>query len=295
MTLLASELATVTPVSVVEYLPGSTYGPRELRDNELVWLLEGTATWRIDNDLRGEGPQEFALSPGVLCLAQAGMVDGFRWSATTTTKHAYLHFSLDELHPDRLAWPLTVPLAGSPLLAATVDHLSAIALAGTEASRQRVPLLARLVLDLMVNGPQLTTGRPFNPLVDALAEYVVTRWGSGHSDVVPLRAAAPAVGVSVGYLSRVFSQEFGCGPSRGLLLIRLRRAATALVRSDLALVAIARSCGFSDQFHLSHRLRDVYRVSPSAFRLAGDSVDLDAPLLRHGRLLEFAQRVTPPL
>ena len=51
--------------TVADYPPGSTFGPRDARSYEFVWLLRGSATWLIcvPNWLTVWADQSFRKSP----------------------------------------------------------------------------------------------------------------------------------------------------------------------------------------------------------------------------------------
>ncbi|MEW1846288.1 hypothetical protein AB0392_50740, partial [Nonomuraea angiospora] len=86
MTISVDLVARLEP-SVADYPPGSTFGPREARSYQFVWLLRGSATWLWDD-------VALSLTPGKLLLIRPGMRDAFRWDPRTPTRHAYVHFTL---------------------------------------------------------------------------------------------------------------------------------------------------------------------------------------------------------
>jgi AraC family transcriptional regulator len=101
---------------------------------------------------------------------------------------------------------------------------------------------------------------------------------------------ATAAAVSTGHLCRIFRSTYGLAPITAIELLRLARAATLLSQSDLPIGAIARSCGFADANHFSHRFRRVYDDPPGRYRLADNAVDPSAPLAAAG-LLPLAGRL----
>jgi AraC family transcriptional regulator len=68
------------------------------------------------------------------------------------------------------------------------------------------------------------------------------------------------------YFARAFRHRYGCSPGEYLRRCRLERATGLLRDNRLTLAQIATQCGFVDQSHFSHGFRQVYRVSPGAFR-----------------------------
>jgi AraC-like DNA-binding protein len=70
---------------------------------------------------------------------------------------------------------------------------------------------------------------------------------------------------------RVFRRVTGVTPYKYLLSVRLKRAAVTLLSTDDAVSAIAYSAGFGDLSTFNHRFRDVFGLTPTAFRQAGTS------------------------
>jgi transcriptional regulator GlxA family with amidase domain len=98
--------------------------------------------------------------------------------------------------------------------------------------------------------------------------HVRGRWDA--DGLVPVSRAelAAAADVSVAHLARLFRAEFGCGPSRGLELVRLARALVLLRGGSMTVREVGAAVGFADQYHFSHRFRASFGTSPSAYRAA---------------------------
>src|SRR5436190_14934784 len=96
------ELSLPTAVGVATYPPGASYGPREMRDFEFVWMIEGDAeyTW---------GDLTVKVAEGAIVLCRPGVRDIFRWDRRKRTRHGYFHFHIQK-HPrtwGKIAdWPL---------------------------------------------------------------------------------------------------------------------------------------------------------------------------------------------
>jgi AraC family transcriptional regulator len=86
---------------------------------------------------------------------------------------------------------------------------------------------------------------------------------------VGVEELASAAGVSRSYLERLFRAEVQLPAASTLESLRFVRVQSLLVRTDMSVGAIARQCGFADLFHLSHRFKRRYGLSPSAYRAAG--------------------------
>ena len=251
------------PAAVALYPPGAVIGPRRLADYELVMLVSGSATLTLDQST-------VELAPGSWVLARPGMVDHYQWDPLRSSRHYHLHFSL--LGPvDANDWAMLrhwPNAAGMPAAFRQLVWLS------TDLSSPVRRLLARTYLWLLLCSflTGLTEGahpepRPVAPLASAL-EHVRRRWETEGFVPVSRAELADAAGVSPAHLSRLFAAEFGLGPARGLEWVRLLRARSLLERSGMSVGSIAQSCGFADQYHLSHRFRAAFGTAPSAWRAA---------------------------
>jgi AraC family transcriptional regulator len=251
---------------VAVYPPGATFGPRRLDDFEFVWLLQGTAEWRYDQD-------SIALGPNRLLLARPGIEDSFVWDRSRPTRHAYLHFRLAgrlAWLPDPARWPLVRTLPDDDPLRPLLRWLLGL---GEDRSGDRqgtVDQALGLLLTLFVRGPLPDRDEQFPPHLDTLLEFVRRAWSPPTpTRALSLQELAAGACISTGYLSRLFRQHHGIGPVAAFELLRLARAATLLVRSNLSVGAVAEDCGFANPYHFSRRFHRVYGQPPGRYRRAG--------------------------
>jgi AraC-like DNA-binding protein len=270
--------------AVFRYPPGTTFGPRTLRDFEFVWVLSGSADWhRIDTD------EHLTLEPGALLLARPGMRDVLRWSADETTSHGYVHFDLAP-RPDSRRWPLTRPhaIAPSPLPGLLEYLLWLAANAPTESPPEMLAVLAT-VLRIYVSCPLPGNEPPAEPLPLASAlDHARDAWGQ-RVRPLPLGELAAAAGVTAEHLARLCRQHYGCSLAAALELTRLDLADELLMRTNLSITAVARACGYDDPLYFSKRFRRHYGRSPRSYR---DGAERRSPLDAAG-LRPFATRVRP--
>jgi AraC-like DNA-binding protein len=247
---------------VGNYPPGATFGPRTLRDFELVWMLGGSCRWR-----RLDRAAELTLRPGTLLLLRPGMRDEFHWDPRGASSHGYVHFSLDAgpAATDTGRWPLHRPVTGP--LEAWLSYLLWLNTADTTDAwiEQMLTSLVRV----FVAGPLPATPDAPEPapLVAAL-DHVRRQW-DGRIRAIPVEELAAAALVSRAHLSRLFRQAYGHGPATALELVRLARAEAMLLRTNLTVTEIGRAVGFPDPLYFSRRFRAANGRSPRAFRVAG--------------------------
>lgn len=271
-------------VQVAHYPPGSSYGPRPLRDFEFVWVLRGSARWRTAAHSGGDA-HEVELRPGVLALARPGTTDSYAWDDRHPSSHAYVHFDVDHVvdagaHP----WPLTRPMADHDPIGGLCRYLLDLASVGGRPERRRSDQVVGMLLDLFLTGPfpRASTEPRVPPGLLPALDHVREAWETEGIRAVRVPELAVAAAMSPGHLSRAFTDAFGCGPAASLELVRLGRAAIALQRSNLSIAQIARHHGFADAYHFSKRFKRVYRSPPGQFRRGGAGTDPLGPIEARG-------------
>lgn len=86
---------------------------------------------------------------------------------------------------------------------------------------------------------------------------------------ITLSDAAAAVGLSAGYLSRIFRSELKTGFKTYLARVRMQEAKRLLRHSALSVGDIAERCGFSDHSYFTSTFRRATGASPTEYRLRG--------------------------
>lgn len=236
---------------IVDYPPGATWGPRTLRDHEVVWLLDGTCRWWTA-DARHD------LAPGDVLVIPPGVRDALAWAAERPSRMGFVHFDLDP--------PLGAPLLRSlpdldpvrPLLRHTVHLLTAPAppTAALAAETLRTALL------LLVTGAAEVPRDDLSPPLAAVAAELRRRWAGGVMPPVPVAALARAAALSPRQMGRVFAAETGRTPAAAVEALRLRTAGLLLERTNLPVAEVARTCGYTSPYHFSRRFRAAYGVAP---------------------------------
>jgi AraC family transcriptional regulator len=73
-------------------------------------------------------------------------------------------------------------------------------------------------------------------------------------------------GLSRSYFTKAFKVSLGLPPHRWLMRHRIQRAREMLERTNESISAIASSCGFADQSHLTRTFHATVGSSPAAWR-----------------------------
>ena len=72
--------------------------------------------------------------------------------------------------------------------------------------------------------------------------------------------------LSVSHFRALFREAFGCSPYEYLMKVRMNKATSYLLESNMRIGEIAALCGFSDQLYFSRLVARRYGISPTAYR-----------------------------
>lgn len=281
-------------VQIADYAPGSRYGPRWLPNFELLWILHGSALWRTelydDAGVR-QATVEHELRPGTVALARRGNRDAYIWDCDHRSRHAYVHFQIDDFGglgaPS--SWPAVRSMSDPGLLEELCTYL--LDLTGEPSPvRGHSDRLVATMLEVFVSAPAGPSRAEMPEPVRRLVDHVATVWARSGPRIVSVPELAAAANLSAGHLHRLFRERYGCGPAYALDLIRLARAATALLRTNATIGEIAFDCGYSNPYHFSRRFTLAYSDPPGTFRRRRQLSDPLAPV-REAGLLPLARRL----
>jgi AraC-like DNA-binding protein len=254
-----------TAWGVATYPPGATFGPRRTRDWEFVWIIEGTATYRWDDEA-ADAP------PGAVVLCRPGGTDAFRWDPHRRTRHAYFHFSVapSPEAPGDAGWPLVRGTGNGTgdddILLPLFRYILTWAGRG---DGETVRAAVAALLAAFRSGETRTRDVPRDALPDPVERalsFLHGRLEDTPADAVPLAELARAACVTPEHLCRLFRAATGRTPGETVRLARLDRAAALLVRSNYSVGEVAVLCGFPSPFHFSRRFKEAFGRSPSDVR-----------------------------
>ena len=127
--------------------------------------------------------------------------------------------------------------------------------------REAIPrsLLERLFARSAPLGHARSCGRSLAPVRRHLHAHL--------GELIPTAALAEMIGLTESHFIRAFHLEFGLPPHAYHLRLRLARA-VELLSYGLSVATVANECGFADQSHLSRKFKEVYGLTPAAWRTA---------------------------
>lgn len=254
--------------------PATSFGPYEVSDYELVWIVEGSATlFAVD--------EFFELGPYSVVFSRPSEVNTYHWDAEDPTRHGFVLFKLAS--DARVPSPRIRHLERDDVIIALLNHVLWL-----QADQpQNWEDLARDAVEFALRAFATGASQTNRPAEHQLPETIVQsvsilneRWARGKPLTSPsLNELAEAAAVTPEHLCRVYKSELGMGPIGALRLVRLGRTAILLARSNMSVSDVAKRGGFSDQFHFSRAFKKVYGVSPTDFRRRPRNFDAIPPQL----------------
>lgn len=251
-----------THFGVATYPAGASFGPRRLRDWELVWLIEGDAVYEQDGH-KTPAPE------GSILLCRPHATDFFQWDTQKRTRHGFFHFLIHQTPtswPTPESWPLVRETSESDILRPLFRHLLTWAGHGDEPACQIA--LAHLIATFVTGQSAIGAlkGHVLAEPVERALQFIQSSLENAPDVNLSLAEIAEAAHVTPEHLCRLFKTEGQASPVETLRLMRLDRAVTLLSRSNYSIAEIARLCGFADAFHFSRRFKETYGQSPSQLR-----------------------------
>jgi AraC-like DNA-binding protein len=215
------------------------------------------------------------LGPGALLLGNCGA--GFECEHEHSTGDRCVSFRFQLAHFEELASSVTgssryrFPVGALPPIDALLPMLATVEAAAGGALESAMPF-EELAVKTTEAVLRLVSGEPKDPprsvaARDAQRISDILRYLEAHAaEPLELDELAKLASLSKYHFLRTFRSVVGRSPYQYLLTLRIRRAALELVRSKAAVSSIALDAGFGDLSTFNHRFRDVFGVSPRAFR-----------------------------
>jgi AraC family transcriptional regulator len=215
--------------------------------------------------------------PGSIVVVPAGSPARWRWSSHSDSLHVFLEpggvarvaAEAFELDPARASVPprdgLDLPQLRAAMLAVN-DELTA-EVAGDRLAAESLANLLAVHLIRNASAPRPPDRRTDGPLPQAKLRAVV-EYIEEHLDAcLTVERMAAAAHLSAYHFARQFKAATGLPPHQYVIARRVERAKQLLqAGTNLSLVEIAASAGFSDQSQFCHHFKRVVGVTPRQFR-----------------------------
>jgi AraC-like DNA-binding protein len=119
---------------------------------------------------------------------------------------------------------------------------------------------------LTCSGGTPTQEQPLRPMASHVLRYVLKHIDAHLDTALSIDDLAVRARLSVSHFSRCFLKSVGITPHTYVLRRRLLRAQHLLTQSQMSLLDVALTTGFSDQSHFCRRFREFVGMTPRAFR-----------------------------
>lgn len=247
------------------------HGLSDLPDCDRLFVLSGVnvrhhVTDRLKAAIRrarSHGVKLGALCSGAYVLAKMGLLDNL-----PAAIHWEFHDSFEEEFPD-VALMRSVFVADAPIVSASGGSATAdlmLHLIGeTHGEDLSITVADQMVYTTVREGSarqrvslQSRTGIRSPRLAEAIR---IMR--AAVEEPIPTTEIARQVGVSTRQLERLFGKYLQVSPKKYMLELRLERARSLLVQTEMSVVEVALACGFENSGHFSRVYRATYGVSPT--------------------------------
>ena len=116
-------------------------------------------------------------------------------------------------------------------------------------------ILAQLFEDINLSENQMQTKSLANDL-----KFV------NYAEKLILKAIAKKFGIHPNYLTRIFHEKFHLSLKQYIMQLKLKKARSLLITTELSISIIASSLGFDDQLAFSRTFKKEFSISPSMYR-----------------------------
>lgn len=243
----------------VVYRAASTFGPRQQKDLQLVYVHRGSISVHIDN-------RRFEMGPGDATLLRPGHREFFEFSRKGKTHHGWCVAVQPVLSDDELRRLESLPdlLSFTPAMKTLVDL--ALPLAGSRRPGDRLcrdALIRSIFLESLREAGEVFAGKPpVHPAVERACRLMEEQVGSR----LDMAIIAGAGKVTPTHLIRLFHKQVGLTPMQYLAELRCRKAVRLLKETGLSVAEIAYQVGFANPQHFSRVFRRCRGTTPGHVR-----------------------------
>ena len=119
-------------------------------------------------------------------------------------------------------------------------------------------ILAQLFEDINLSENQMQT--------KSLANDLKFYFDVNYAEKLILKDIAKKFGIHPNYLTRIFHEKFHLSPKQYIMQLKLKKARSLLITTELSIAIIASSLGFDDQLAFSRTFKKEFSISPSMYR-----------------------------
>jgi AraC family transcriptional regulator, arabinose operon regulatory protein len=242
----------------VVYVPGSSFGPRQQLDYQLLLFYTG-------NSSVGVGGKTIVLPKRSVTLMLPGFQETYSYAPDIQTHHRWCEVSPSHLPPN-LVNRLQVAPKQIPLSTHLHDLIELGLTIPAPETDQAMGLVRQLALTTLwqfcYDAERQINESELPPTIIRAQQFIATHLGS------PLQISdiAESVNVTPQHLIKLFNKYLGQTPAKYLWLARVMRGAELLRGTGLSISEIADRTGFQNPFHFSRLIKQHHGCSPKHLR-----------------------------
>ena len=249
-----------------------------LRHPFMIYHL--THPTEVQRKIEGAPREQAILGPRNICITPPETITAWQHVGHPEILQVYLRRSLyeaavGEMYGCDTAAAEIVPRFGilDPLLEQLAIALADALRSGTVNDGLYIDAIAQMMAVHLARTHSVRSGSgrlpPFPAVSPQRMRRLIEFIETNLDDDLSLDAMAAEVGISPLYLARAFKKAIGQSPHQYVLARRIERAKELLRTTEMPIVDVALSVGFSSQSHLSHWMIRHAGISPAAYRRGG--------------------------
>ena len=248
--------------------PGHTFGPAQRSHYLFHYIISGKGTLVAESDHKSpithelHGGQGFMIFPRQICTYVA--------DAKEPWVYTWVEF-------DGLRVKETLECIGltqsSPVHEAQTEELRALLenellFLSLHADAPVLQLIGHLYLflDALVRSSIPAHASAASAYPDARVRSAIELMEQSYQSSVTVADVARSVGLNKSYFGKVFKEQTGRTPQQYLIALRMARATELLKMTSLSVAEVGTEVGYPDQLLFSRAFKNVYGLSPRAWR-----------------------------
>ncbi len=229
--------------------PGSKVLSHRHNDTEMVYLMNGNCIHKVAKN-------DYPALPGCVMFIPAAMMHYELRNEPVETRYVVFR----DTGPAPLNSPKLVDTENDKLIKRWILDLAELQAPSEQDQRNA---LLRAVLNRIEQIEQHSVAlRNRHPALNKAVALMEQKL----SDPLTVSGVARQCGVSTSYLNALFNTEFGSGPSKYLLDLRMEMARQLLGNPYLSIAEIGSRCGFDQACYFCRMFKKIHQCSPGEFR-----------------------------
>lgn len=236
--------------------------------NELYYLVSGTTTYFVNNEIFDLKPGDFVFIPkGAFHKTDIGgrEVERIRFSFDDAYTGEELRKYIDKLTQNK---HITIQPEKRSEIEELISKIEAEENCPSASSQIAEKLCFKLLIIYIARYRYLPDG-PLVSETHSLVQNVISHISVNYGGDLSLNVLSKRFGISPNYLSSVFKRTAGIGISEYINITRSAVARNLLESTDMSVTEIATKCGFNGSSYFTQIFKKLYGITPKKYRNNG--------------------------